>query len=229
MTLTKETLFRGGLYAVVLFLTPFADKVVPVLYQDKWPTLQVVVACCLVGLIAALVGLRAYFDGSAERARQANETAAGPPLVPLWLLAALLAGVVAGGAGCQSNRYRVAYNTVDTLNSAVTAAERVWASYQVREAKAALVAEGVATPGKQEIITRALLHPDYARIERLDTDYRVAAAAFIHAAQAAQLAEKAEGSVFLLDPVWRAQAVTAANALIEAIATITQTRLQEAK
>lgn len=105
MPLTKSTILRALLYALVLFLTPFADKVVPLLYNNQWPTAQVIVACAIVGLIAALIGVRAYFDGSAERARQLEEPPSRPPVVPLWIfLLPLAAGLLLGAAGCKTPR-----------------------------------------------------------------------------------------------------------------------------
>jgi hypothetical protein len=60
---------KALLYCIVLFLTPFMDKVVPILFQNQWPTPQAVLGTSVMGLVAAAVGLRAYVDGSNERAK----------------------------------------------------------------------------------------------------------------------------------------------------------------
>jgi hypothetical protein len=61
--------FRAILYAIPLFLGPFADKLVPLMWDGKWPTPQSFVASAVLGTVAVAIGLRAYYDGSAERAR----------------------------------------------------------------------------------------------------------------------------------------------------------------
>lgn len=62
--------WKAALYAIPLFLTPFADKIIPVLFEDKWPSLPMILGCALLGTIASSLGLRMYFDGSYERAKQ---------------------------------------------------------------------------------------------------------------------------------------------------------------
>lgn len=71
----KPTTIRASLYAGVLFLTPFSEKLGPVLNNNQWPSPQSLIVCVLAGTVAALVGIRAYLDGSAERARSAGGTA----------------------------------------------------------------------------------------------------------------------------------------------------------
>ena len=78
---TPEIKLKATLYAIPLFLTPFADKIVSILFLDKWPSLQMVVGCSILGLIAVALGLRAYFDGSYERQRYGNGNGA-PPAPP---------------------------------------------------------------------------------------------------------------------------------------------------
>ena len=68
----NEIHYKATLYGIVLFLTPFSDKIVPLLFQDKWPSPQTVVGCALLGIISASVGLRAYYDGSYERSKIVN-------------------------------------------------------------------------------------------------------------------------------------------------------------
>lgn len=143
-----------------------------------------------------------------------------------WLWPLLAVALVVGG--CATPPLRVAYNTVDSLNSAVNAAERVWSSYQVRQAKAALEAEGVVTPSKEQIVARVMAGPDAQRIEKLDADYRASAAALVSAGKAAQALRDA-GEAGVLDPKWRAEALAAANRLIDAIGQLTNTKLKEAK
>lgn len=62
--------WKATLYAIPLFLTPFADKIIPILFDNKWPSLPMVFGCTLLGTVAASLGLRMYFDGSYERAKQ---------------------------------------------------------------------------------------------------------------------------------------------------------------
>jgi hypothetical protein len=69
----KTTTIRCFLYAGILFMTPFAEKLSPVLSNNKWPTMQSLVLCALAGTIAAFIGVRAYIDGSFERAKTNGE------------------------------------------------------------------------------------------------------------------------------------------------------------
>ncbi len=62
--------FKAFLYAVALFLAPFAEKLVPILWEDSWPSAQKFAGCALTGLIATAIGLRAFYDGSVERTKQ---------------------------------------------------------------------------------------------------------------------------------------------------------------
>lgn len=75
----KPTTVRAILYAVALFLTPSVEKLAPILSEGKWPTAQSLVLCLLTGTVAAVIGLRAYFDGSAERAKGNIATFSKPP------------------------------------------------------------------------------------------------------------------------------------------------------
>lgn len=70
--MNSYTTIRCILYALILFLTPFAEKIGPVLQENLWPTPQSLVLCSLTGLVAALVGVRAYIDSSFARSR--NQT-----------------------------------------------------------------------------------------------------------------------------------------------------------
>jgi len=65
----KEIIVKSGLYALALFLSPFADKLVPILMSDTWPSVPMTFGCIILGAIAASIGLRAYFDGSYERSK----------------------------------------------------------------------------------------------------------------------------------------------------------------
>ena len=69
---------KAVLYAVPLFLTPFGDKIVAILFQDQWPSLPKVVGCSILGTIACCLGLRMYFDGSYERSKM-NGNGNGAP------------------------------------------------------------------------------------------------------------------------------------------------------
>ncbi len=72
--------YKAVLYAIPLFLTPFADKIISILFLDKWPSLPMVVGCTLLGIIASSLGLRMYFDGSYERSKNGNGN--GKPPIP---------------------------------------------------------------------------------------------------------------------------------------------------
>lgn len=67
------TALRAALYALAAFLAPLVDEVGPILAGDQWPSPQKLVACAITGALAVTVTLRAYFDGSAQRARDAKE------------------------------------------------------------------------------------------------------------------------------------------------------------
>lgn len=67
--------YKAALYGIALFLTPFSDKILPILFQDKWPSIPMMAGCSLLGTIACAIGLRAYFDGSYEKAKVANAAA----------------------------------------------------------------------------------------------------------------------------------------------------------
>jgi hypothetical protein len=63
---------KALLYAIPLFLTPFVDKLGALLLDGKWPTIPATVGCCLLGIVSASIGLRAFFDGSYERKKNEN-------------------------------------------------------------------------------------------------------------------------------------------------------------
>jgi drug/metabolite transporter (DMT)-like permease len=65
----QDIKLKAVLYAIPLFLTPFADKIISILFTDKWPSIPMVVGCTLLGIIASSLGLRMYFDGSYERSK----------------------------------------------------------------------------------------------------------------------------------------------------------------
>lgn len=60
---------KGMMYVIGVFLVPFSEKIVPVLMGDKWPTPQSLVGCTLLGIAAAVVTMRSFYDGSYERSR----------------------------------------------------------------------------------------------------------------------------------------------------------------
>ena len=66
---------KALLYAIPLFLTPFADKMGDLLLNGNWPSLPMVVGCTILGLIAASIGLRAFYDGSYQRNKDGNKSA----------------------------------------------------------------------------------------------------------------------------------------------------------
>ena len=78
--MSRDIVLKSGLYGFALFMTPFADKVIPILFADKWPSPQMTLGCAILGSIAASIGLKAYFDGSYERGR--TGLAPSRPLVP---------------------------------------------------------------------------------------------------------------------------------------------------
>ena len=65
---------KALLYALPLFLTPFADKMGAMLLNGEWPSLPMCAGCTLLGLIAASIGLRAFYDGSYERSKPSGPT-----------------------------------------------------------------------------------------------------------------------------------------------------------
>lgn len=77
----QDIKWKAFLYAVPLFLTPFADKIVAILFQDQWPSLPKIVGCAVLGTIATSLGLRMFYDGSYERSKNGNGNGNGslPP------------------------------------------------------------------------------------------------------------------------------------------------------
>jgi hypothetical protein len=63
----KSTTIKAWLYIVPLYLTPFAEKLCNVLFENCWPSWQQVVGCSILGVISACIGARAFYDGSYER------------------------------------------------------------------------------------------------------------------------------------------------------------------
>ncbi len=61
---------KAAMYAIPLFLTPFADGLKDLLTRGEWPTMPLVTYCAFLGTIQMCVGLRAFYDGSAERSKQ---------------------------------------------------------------------------------------------------------------------------------------------------------------
>lgn len=59
--------FRATLYFIAAFLPALTEKIVEVLSHDKWPTPQRWTLSIIMGTSAAVVALRAYYDGSAQR------------------------------------------------------------------------------------------------------------------------------------------------------------------
>jgi hypothetical protein len=70
---------KALLYAIPLFLTPFVDKLNTMLFEGKWPSIQAVIACTLLGICAAAIGLRAFFDGSYERKKADSDNGTAFP------------------------------------------------------------------------------------------------------------------------------------------------------
>ena len=71
----KPTTLRALLYTSAAFLLPWTEKVVPILMDNKWPTPQSCIGVGILGLVAAIITLRAYVDGSAERSKTNGGTA----------------------------------------------------------------------------------------------------------------------------------------------------------
>ena len=74
MKLLNDISGKAALYAIPLFLTPFVDKLGTLLLNGTWPTPQAVVGCTLLGVCAASIGLRAFFDGSYERRKSGSDS-----------------------------------------------------------------------------------------------------------------------------------------------------------
>ena len=62
-------MFKAGLYAGIALLTPLAAIMSEFAQLNAWPSPIIVTAALLTGLVQALIAVRAYFDGSAERAQ----------------------------------------------------------------------------------------------------------------------------------------------------------------
>jgi hypothetical protein len=67
--MTPMVLVKAGLYAAVALLTPVAAIMSEFAQRDQWPSGVILTAALLTGLVQALIAVRAYFDGSAERAK----------------------------------------------------------------------------------------------------------------------------------------------------------------
>lgn len=91
--------FRAALYFAIAFLSPFAEQVSDFLSKDQWPSTQRFCLAIIIGLIAGLTSLRAYFDGSAERARTTNNKTMKPNTI---LALCICAGLALGMTGCKT-------------------------------------------------------------------------------------------------------------------------------
>ena len=67
--MTPMVIVKAGLYAAVALLTPVAAIMSEFAQRDQWPSGVILTASLLTGLVQALIAVRAYFDGSAERAK----------------------------------------------------------------------------------------------------------------------------------------------------------------
>lgn len=87
----KSIRIRALLYSCAAFLTPVIDKVGPILEKNEWPTGPRIVWSVLLGVAAAVITLRAYYDGSVERAKNPSPAPALPPatFAVVLLIAAL--------------------------------------------------------------------------------------------------------------------------------------------
>lgn len=74
-------IFRGSIYFLIPFLGILGDKIGPMCMKDEWPSWPRILGACVIGAAAGFVGLRAYFDGSAQRwsdERKKNGNGAAP-------------------------------------------------------------------------------------------------------------------------------------------------------
>ncbi len=69
MKLFNEIQWKALLYGVPIFLAPFVDKLGDILFNSAWPSPQQIVGCCLLGTIQASIGLKAFYDGSYQKAK----------------------------------------------------------------------------------------------------------------------------------------------------------------
>ncbi len=60
-------IYRASLYFIPIFLSPFVDKVVPILYSGEWPSRNMLAGCSIVGLVAGCITLRSFSDGSVQQ------------------------------------------------------------------------------------------------------------------------------------------------------------------
>lgn len=71
---TLNTYITGAvLYAGIALLTPVSSILTEAAAQGAWPQSMELVAAAVAGLLAALVSLKAYTSGTAEKYRQGKE------------------------------------------------------------------------------------------------------------------------------------------------------------
>ena len=68
--MNRTNLVKGGLYALAALLTPLNSIMSEFAQLDKWPSLVIVTSALLTGMVQAIIAVRAYVDGSWERAKK---------------------------------------------------------------------------------------------------------------------------------------------------------------
>lgn len=63
---------KAGLYFAIALLSPVATMLGEAAKVGQWPSLLTTTACLVGGLLAGLVAVRAFYDGSAERYKTAK-------------------------------------------------------------------------------------------------------------------------------------------------------------
>lgn len=75
-------IFRANLYFWSAFLIVMSEKLGAILYQDVWPSLPYTCGSLVAATGAALIALRAFYDGASQRHSDEAKDAPPNPLTP---------------------------------------------------------------------------------------------------------------------------------------------------
>jgi hypothetical protein len=64
---------KAALYFSIALLSPVAAMLGEAAKVGQWPSILTLTACVVGGIVAGLVAVRAFYDGSAERYKQTNK------------------------------------------------------------------------------------------------------------------------------------------------------------
>ncbi len=65
-------IFRANLYFWSAWLVVISEKLAGILYQDEWPSLPYTCGSLVAATGAALIALRAFYDGASQRHQDAH-------------------------------------------------------------------------------------------------------------------------------------------------------------